>query len=115
MKESNLFDGIFDKYIETDFELNLLKACHANLNQLSNDLRFNNYAYSLRELSRHLLKRLAPDKNLLLCSWYKNEIEGKENGITRNQRVKYAIQGGLSDTFIAEELKLDISGTKKKF
>ncbi|WP_461639202.1 pPIWI-associating nuclease domain-containing protein [Labilibaculum euxinus] len=114
MKESKLFEGIFDKYLETDFELNLLKACLTNLNQFGNDLRFNNYAYSLRELSRHLLKRLAPDENILLCSWYKNEIEGKANGITRNQRVKYAIQGGLSDTFIEEELDLDISGTKKK-
>lgn len=114
MKESKLFDGIFDKYLETDFELNLLKACHANLNQLDNDLRFNNYAYSLRELSRHLLKRLAPDENVLKCVWYKNEIKDKENGITRNQRIKYAIQGGLTDKFIEEELDLDISETKKK-
>lgn len=111
MKESKLFEGIFDKYLETDFELNLLKACHENLAQLTNDLRFNNYAYSLRELSRHLLKRLAPDENVLKCEWYKSEIPDKNNGITRNQRIKYAIQGGLSGEFIEEELGLDISET----
>lgn len=112
MKESKLFEGIFDKYLETDFELNLLKACHVNLMQLDNDLRFNNYAYSLRELSRHLLKRLAPDENILKCEWYKSEIPGKDKGITRNQRIKYAVQGGLSDKFIEEELGLDFSETK---
>ena len=112
MKESKLFEGIFDKYLETDFELNLLKACHSNLMQLDNELRFNNYAYSIRELSRHLLKRLAPDENILKCEWYKNEIPGKDKGITRNQRIKYAVQGGLSDKFIEEELGLDFSKTK---
>jgi hypothetical protein len=113
MKESKLFEGIFDKYIETDFELNLLKACLENLTQLDNDLRFNNYAYSLRELSRHLLKRLAPDENILKCEWYKSEIPRKDKGITRNQRIKYAVQGGLSDKFIEEEFGLDISDTKR--
>lgn len=114
MKESKIFNGIFDKYLVTDFEANLLKSCHSNLMDLDNSLRFNNYAYSLRELSRHLLGRLAPDENILKCKWYKNEIPEKVNGITRNQRVKYAIQGGLSDIFIEEELGLDISETKKK-
>jgi hypothetical protein len=113
LKESKLFKGIFDKHIETDFELNLLKSCHTNLNELKNDLRFNNYAYSLRELSRHLLKRLAPDENVLKCEWYENEILEKKDGITRNQRVKYAIQGGFLDEFIENKLELDISETKK--
>jgi len=114
MKESKIFNGIFDKYLETDFELNLLKSCHSNLMDVDNSLRFNNYAYSLRELSRHLLSRLAPNEKVLKCKWYKNEIAGKVDRITRNQRIKYAIQGGLSDSFIEDELVLDISETKKK-
>ncbi|MDA3943801.1 MAG: hypothetical protein PF694_09730 [Bacteroidetes bacterium] len=114
MEDLKIFDGIFDKHLKTDFEKNLLKACHSNLQDTNNSLRFNNYAYSLRELSRHLLKRLAPDDRILKCKWYKNEIPDKENGITRNQRIKYAIQGGLLDSFIEEELGLDIFETKKK-
>ena len=38
----------------------------------------------------------------------KNEIKDKVDGITRGQRVKYAVQGGLSDQFVLDELGLDL-------
>lgn len=94
---------------ETTFEKDLLNAVFQNLNDKTNTLRYNNFAYSLRELSRHFLKRLAPDEQVLKCSWYKNEIQNKDNGITRRQRIVYAIQGGLSDAYLRDELNLSFN------
>lgn len=91
------------KLLKTDFENDLFNASLQNLKDLKNKIRFNNFAYSIRELSRHFLHNLAPDKEVENCVWYKNEtkIIGK---ISRGERIKYAIQGGLTDKFVNDEL-----------
>ncbi len=91
------------KILKSDFQKELLYASLYNLNDINNKLRFNNFAYSIRELSRHILHTLSPDQDVLNCSWYKNETQ-KTNGISRGQRIKYAIQGGLEDEFVDREL-----------
>jgi len=98
-----------------DFERELREASFTNLSDKSNKLRFNNFAYSLRELSRHILKRLSPDDEVLKCQWYKNLIENRENGITRSQRVKYAVQGGISDQYITNTLGIDVAKLNKEW
>lgn len=65
-----------------EFEKELFSAAQKNLGDKTNPLRLNNYAYAIRELTRHVLHRLAPDENVIRCSWYKNETD-KANGITR--------------------------------
>lgn len=99
----------------SDFQKDLLQASLDNINDSKNKLRFNNFAYSMRELSRHILYSLSPDQDVLDCSWYKNETT-KPNGISRGQRIKYAIQGGLEDSFIDSELVeiAEINSIKKK-
>ena len=52
-------------YLKTDFEKNLLEAAIKNLKDVGNKLRLNNFAYATRELTRHYLKRLAPDADVL--------------------------------------------------
>lgn len=89
--------------LKSDFQRELLDASIDNINDLKNKLRFNNFAYSMRELSRHILHSLSPDQEILDCSWYKNETS-KPNRISRGQRIKYAIQGGLEDSFVDSEL-----------
>jgi len=89
--------------LKTDFEKNLLDSSIDNLNDKGNKLRFNNFAYSIRELSRNILHSLSPDDDVRNCSWYKNETL-IPNGISRGQRVKYAIQGGLEDVFVDKEI-----------
>lgn len=101
--ESRLADG---------FEKALFEAALNNLQSADNPLRFNNFAYAMRELVRHVLKRLAPDEEVLKCSWYADET-GRENGISRKQRVYFAVQGGLSDDYVTETLGLDISEIHK--
>jgi hypothetical protein len=95
------------KQLEPKFEVGLFQASVKALSDLENPIRFNSFAYSFRELTRHIFTRLAPDDNVLKCKWYKNETE-KPNGISRKQRMFYAIKGGLDDEFIQEELDFDL-------
>lgn len=101
-----MIDGI-GKALHSDFEKRLFAAALKNLEDSSNPLRLNNFAYSMRELTRHVLHRLAPDEAVIQCSWYKNETQ-QENGITRKQRAIYAAQGGLSDAFVRNTLQVEV-------
>jgi hypothetical protein len=96
-----------EKYFNDKFESDLYSAILNNLNDNNNPLRLNNFSYSMRELTRHVLKRLAPDEKVIKCSWYKNETD-KINGISRKQRAYFAVQGGLDDYFVKTELKIDV-------
>ncbi|MEZ8187553.1 hypothetical protein ACED29_17230 [Shewanella sp. 5S214] len=87
------------------FETELLDAAFINL-LTPNPLRLNNFAYALRELTRHLLHRLAPSDELQSCTWFKPDPTSK-TGITRSHRIKFAIQGGLSDFYVINKLKID--------
>ena len=93
--------------LEGGFEKELFVAALKNLDDCDNPLRFNNFAYAMRELVRHIMARLAPDDEVRACDWYKEET-GRNNGISRRQRVYYAVQGGLSDEYVTDELCLDV-------
>ena len=92
-----------EELLNSDFQIELFKATIQNLNDKTNKLQLNNYAYSMRELSRHFLKSLAPDIDVIACSWYRNETEKKDE-ISRGERIKYAIQGGLDNNFVNNEI-----------
>lgn len=57
-------------YLKTDFEKELFDAVFVNLHEKGNKLRLNNFAYATRELTRHFLSRLAPDKDVLNAPWF---------------------------------------------
>lgn len=97
------------KILTSSFEIDLFEASLASLNDKANKLRYNNFAYSIRELSRHFLYSLSPELNIKKCEWYKTE--SSDDKPTRAQRVKYAIQGGISDK-ILEEWGFDIQELK---
>ncbi len=92
--------------LEKGFETNLFEAALRNLEDKTNPLRFNNFAYAVREVVRHVVKRLAPDADVVRCAWYTNQTD-RNGGITRRQRTYYAVQGGLSDEFVKDFLELD--------
>ncbi|WP_460065289.1 pPIWI-associating nuclease domain-containing protein [Pseudomonas sp. S2_H08] len=94
------------------FELDLYEAAARNLTDEENKLRFNNFAYAMRELSRHILHRLAPDSEVLQCGWYKN-VTNRTDGISRVQRAIYATQGGLLDDYVRNTLHLDPTAAHK--
>jgi len=93
----------------TEFEKKLLDASLSQLKYKDNPLRFNNFAYSFRELVRNVYERLGPEEKIKKCSWYKKETSNDDcnNRPTRRQRIKYAVQGGLSDEFVKEKLQFD--------
>ena len=100
--------------LKTPFEKELCKAAFDNL-EVVNKLRFNNFAYSIRELSRHILYRLAPDKDIKLCTWYKpSKNKYGDFVISRADRINYAIHGGFDNNVLAAMgLKSSIEQARK--
>ncbi|TDO22370.1 pPIWI-associating nuclease domain-containing protein [Pedobacter duraquae] len=104
------------KLLSSKFEKDLYEAAIASLNENNNKLRYNNFAYSIRELSRHFLYNLSPEANIFLCTWF--SVETEDGKPTRAQRIKYAIQGGISDGILStfglnvDELKGSIRSIK---
>jgi hypothetical protein len=103
-----------EKCLVTNFEKDLFRASIENITLSNSPIRFNNFAYAIRELTRHILARLSPDKKVLKCQWYKNETE-RENGISRKQRIYFAIHGGLLPTYVQGTLKIDVEEFNKYF
>jgi hypothetical protein len=99
------------RYLEHGFEQELLEAAFGNLADCNNKLKYNNFAYSVRELTRHVLHRLAPDEKVVLCSWY---AKLPEIDISRFQRALYAIKGGLDDGFVGSTLGIDVDSISKR-
>ena len=87
------------------FEKELLDSAFINL-LTPTPLRLNNFAYALRELTRHVLHRLAPDDELQQCQRFSPD-QTSSTGITRKHRIKFAIQGGLSDFYVTKKLCID--------
>ena len=101
--------GILDieKYLETEFERELFKASVSYLCSENDPLRFNSFAYSMRELYRHVLSRLSPEEEIVKCEWFKIK-DSNEGKSTRRQKLVYAIQGGLTDKYVKDELGIEI-------
>ena len=103
-------------HLATDFERKVFDASLQNFADATNPLRTSNFAYSIRELSRHILKRLAPDDHITKCQWYVAQYnkQGKEV-ITRAQRVQFAVHGGLSEGFVVDTLDVELDEMRKQF
>src|SRR5690242_17209192 len=101
-REVELFEE-FKNSLETEFEKKLFQAALNNLKDKENEIRFNNFAYSVRELMRHILERRAPNDQVILCSWYQKP---KNTLVTRKQRIMFLIHGGLSEKFIADNFDI---------
>ncbi len=106
------FERNIQRVLATGFEHQLLAAAFDNLDG-SGPLCFNNFSYALRELLRHVLHRLATDKQVKACSWFKADKTAR-GGITRAQRATYAIQGGLSDAFVSKKLGINIASVRQQ-
>lgn len=102
---SNPDSVIILEHLSPGFEKNLFLASLNNLSDKGNPLRFNNFAYCMREIITLILSQYSSDEEILMCCWYKNETN-KDDGITRAQRAKYSIQGGFSDEKVFEIFEL---------
>lgn len=95
------FVSDFMSHLEADFEKELFTACLRNYASHGNPLRFHNFAFSIRELIKHIIEKKSPNDKLLQASWYKREHEHYE--ISRRQRLKYCSQAKISDAYLGEE------------
>ncbi|HAX6771120.1 TPA: hypothetical protein JTN80_004361 [Escherichia coli] len=95
------FVNDFMSHLETDFEKELFTACLRNYASHGNPLRFHNFAFSIRELIKHIIEKKSLNDKLLQASWYKREHEHYE--ISRRQRLKYCSQAKISDAYLGEE------------
>ncbi len=113
MIDDKLLQNIENR-LSGNFEKDLFRASIENITQSTSPIRFNNFAYAIRELTRHILARLSPDDEVRKCRWYKNETE-RENGISRKQRIYYAIHGGLLPAYVQGTLKIDVEAFNRDF
>lgn len=96
------------------FERDLYEAAFLNLQDRRNKVRFNNFAYAMRELSGHTLARLAPDSEVQKCVWWSAKPEGVVHQVTRIERAVYATQGGLSNFYVKRRLGLDFEASHQE-
>lgn len=97
-------------YLVGTFEGQLFSATLQQVERHDDPLRANNFAYALRELSRHVLKRLGPDDEVREAPWFKQD---PNTDFTRAQRMKFAIQGHLEDEFLKSVLDIDYQDEAK--
>jgi len=86
-------------------------AAHA-LADPANPLRLNFFATAIRILFEHTMDRYGPESEVMNASWYVCERDNKKP--TRWQRVRFAIQGGLSDSFVTGQLGVDIDPLRNR-
>jgi len=79
----------------------------------ANPLRLNFFSTAMRILFEHMMDMLAPKDQVVQCQWFKRK-DGEDSRPTRTERIMFAIQGGLSETFVREELKLDTSSLRTR-
>lgn len=101
-----------DTKLGTPFEKQVFDAALQSLDQTTNPLRLNHFAMTLRELSRTILHRLAPDDEIKACGWYTQATGDPE--ITRGQRITYAVQAGLLEPFVKNTLLLDVDKMRRE-
>ena len=102
------------QHLASGFEQELFLAAIANVDDISNKLRLNNFAYSMRELIRVVLERLAPDEEVVNAPWFEPNDKEHPDKVTRSQRIKYAIQGWLSDNYVTDTLRIDHQDNDKE-
>lgn len=102
------------QHLASGFEQELFQAAIANVDDISNKLRLNNFAYAMRELIRIVLERLAPDAEVVNAPWFVPNDKDHPDKVTRSQRIKYAIQGWLSDDYVKKTLRIDHEDNDKQ-
>ncbi len=98
--------------VADDFSKTCLEGARRALEDRENPLRLNFFSTAMRILFEHMMDTLAPINSVMRCAWFKPE---KEDGKpTRAQRINYAIQGGLLDSFVAERLQINPGPLRKR-
>ncbi|MBD9490487.1 hypothetical protein [Ensifer sp. ENS11] len=82
-----------------EFSKEVLKGSLMAYKALDNPLRLSQFSAGIRELIGHTLSTLAADDDVKASSWF--VVETPDGRPTRRQRVKFGLQGGMTDAAIA--------------
>jgi len=78
-------------HLENEFERDVYTGALRNYCTMGNPIRFNNFAFVMRELLTKIVDRRAPIEDVKLAKWYKKESDEYE--VTRKQQLKFCAQG----------------------
>lgn len=95
-----------------EFSKNLLDSAAGVIGDHGNFLRLNYFSVAVRVFFEHIMGTLSPDAEVSTCPWF--QLEKEQDKPTRSQRVKYWLQGGLSDEFLVDELGLNPEPLRKR-
>lgn len=65
------------KFLSDPFDIQILEAAFRNLDDISNPIKFNNFAYVLRELVNRVIDQLAPNKEVIAAKWWQPSADDK--------------------------------------
>ncbi|QND61690.1 hypothetical protein [Mesorhizobium huakuii] len=82
-----------------EFSTQVLSGSMMALWVTANPLRLSHFSAGLRELYGHTLHTVAPDDEVKSCEWFSAETQ--DGRPSRRQRIRFGIQGGLSDEAVA--------------
>ncbi|MBW6424325.1 hypothetical protein KX729_22995 [Rhizobium sp. XQZ8] len=97
--ELDRLSGSLGDVLLDEFSREVLKGSLMAYRSLDNPLRLSQFSTGIRELIGHTLSTLASDDDVKATSWFM--VETPDGRPTRRQRVKFAIQGGMTDGAIA--------------
>ncbi|MGZ2461768.1 pPIWI-associating nuclease domain-containing protein [Rhizobium anhuiense] len=92
--------GSLNAALLDEFSREVLKGSLMAFKAVDNPLRLSQFSTGIRELIGHTLATLATDNEVKAASWF--QVETQDGRPTRRQRVKFAIQGGMSDLTITD-------------
>lgn len=95
-----------------DFSRTLLAGAIRVAEDEDNPVRGNLFATAIRELFSHTLHSLAPDEEIAKCGWFRSETD--DGRPTRAQRQRYLIHGGLDETFVTDELGVELDALRRE-
>jgi len=102
-------------HFKLDVQREIFDAAVESFDHEDSPLRLKNFTSALRELSRIWLEQLAPKEKIRACEWSEQSTDlREEDGVTRAQRAKYAVQGELHDD-VLEYLQIDVQNTVKEY
>lgn len=97
------------KFLSDPFDIKVLEAAFRNLDDTTNPIKFNNFAYVLRELVNRVIDRLAPNKEVIEAEWWKPTSDDKiPNKANRRQQIRYALLDGNPVDFVIKKLEVDV-------
>lgn len=91
---------------------NVLEGAACVLADRGNPIRLNLFSVAIRMFFEHLMDGLAPAAEVTGCPWF--QLVHGQTKPTRRQRIQYCLQGGLSDAFVKNELKIDPVPLRKR-